>query len=231
MASELIWRELELTKKEKPLVVSMGNLAASGGYYIACNANKIYAEPTTITGSIGVFGMVPNFNKLADRIGINAEQIQTNKNSIPYSAFEPIGKEFYNTTKEGVVEVYEIFVGRVATGRHMNVEKVKEIAQGRVWTGSQALKNGLVDELGSLNDAVKHAAELANIDKYKTINYPKFEKDFGKAFSKMPFMKVDAASIIKQEIGEENYKAYKQMKSFSELKGIQARLPYEINIK
>jgi len=231
LASELIWRELELTKKEKPLVVSMGNYAASGGYYISCNANKIFAEPTTITGSIGVFGMVPNFSKFVDRIGINAEQISTNKNSIPYSAFEPMTDEFYKLTEEGVVEIYETFISRVSKGRNIEPNKVKEIAQGRVWSGTQALSNGLVDELGSLNDAVAYAAELANINKYKTINYPKFEKNFEKVFEKLPFMKVDAASIIKKEIGAENYEMYKQIKDFSELKGVQARLPFIINIK
>ena len=232
IASELIWRELELTKKEKPLVVSMGNYAASGGYYIACNAQKIFAEPTTVTGSIGVFGMVPNFNKFADKIGINAEQVTTNKNSLSYSVFEPITDEFYNVTKEGVVEIYELFKQRVADGREgLNLEQVEAIAQGRVWTGTQALKNGLVDELGSLEDAVKYAAELANIDDYKTKNFPKYKKDFEDTFKNMPFMKVDTESIIKKEIGAENYEAYKQVKDFSELKGIQARLPYTLNIK
>ena len=231
LASELIWRELELTKKEKPLVVSMGNYAASGGYYISCNAQRIFAEPTTVTGSIGVFGMVPNFSEFTDKIGINAEQITTNKNSHPYSVFEPITDEFYNVTKEGVVEIYELFVDRVAKGRNIDNAKVKEIAQGRVWTGSQALENGLVDELGNLNDAVKYAAELANISDYKTKNYPKYKKNFEDAFNNSPLMKIDAASIIKKEIGAQNYNMYKQMKDFSELKGIQARLPYLLKIK
>ena len=231
LASDLIWHELELTKKEKPLVVSMGNYAASGGYYISCNANKIFAEPTTITGSIGVFGMVPNFSKMADNIGVNAEQVTTNKNSLPYSAFEPITEDFYNVTLEGIEEVYDTFVSRVAKGRKMDPEKVNEIAQGRVWTGTQALQNGLVDKLGNLNDAVKYAAELANIDTYKTINYPKYTKDFTKMFKNSPLIKVDAVSLIKNEIGTENYNLYKQVKDFSQLKGVQARLPYVMNIK
>lgn len=231
LASDLIWHELELTKKEKPLVVSMGNYAASGGYYISCNAQKIFAEPTTITGSIGVFGMLPNFSEFTDRIGINAEQIQTNKNSINYSVFEPMTDEFYKVTEEGVVEIYETFVDRVAKGRNIPNDKVKEIAQGRVWTGKQALENGLVDELGGLNDAVQYAAELAQISTYKVKNYPKFKKDFSDAFEGSPFMKVDAESLIKQEIGAENYSMYKQMKDFSQLRGVQARLPYVINIK
>lgn len=130
LASELIWRELELAKKEKPIVVSMGNLAASGGYYIACNANKIIAEPTTITGSIGVFGAIPNIYKLSEKIGINGEQVTTNK-SANYSIFEPINEKFYKVTKEGVEQIYTTFVNRVAKGRNMTFEQVNEVAQGR----------------------------------------------------------------------------------------------------
>ncbi len=231
LASELIWRELELTKKEKPLVVSMGNLAASGGYYIACNATKIFAEPTTITGSIGVFGAVPNFSKLVGNMGINAEQVMTNKQAIGYSVFEPISKEFYNVTKEGVEDVYTTFVQRVSDGRKMTIEQVNEIAQGRVWTGKQAKENGLVDELGNLDDAVAYAAELANIASYKVKNYPRFVKDFGDAFKKSPFMKAITENVIKNEIGTENYLMYKNIKEFSQLKGIQARMPFLMEIK
>jgi protease-4 len=231
LASDLIWRELELTKKEKPLVVSMGNYAASGGYYIACNANKIYAEPTTITGSIGVFGMIPNVSEFVDRIGINAEQIMTNKQSIGYSAFEPMSDDFYKVTKEGVEDFYELFLERVSKGRKMTTEQVNEIAQGRVWTGVQAKENGLVDELGNLDDAVAYAAELADITEYRVRNYPHYEKDFEEAFSGNPFMKIDTQSIIKNEIGTENYMIYKKIKQFSELKGIQARIPFVMEIK
>jgi len=231
LASDMIWRELELTKKEKPLVVSMGNYAASGGYYIACNSDKIFAEPTTITGSIGVFGIVPNFSKLAEKMGINAEQISTNKQSLGYSAFEPMNDQFYKVTKEGVEDFYEIFLDRVSKGRKMSKEQVNEIAQGRVWTGKQAKEIGLVDELGNLDDAVAYAAELANITEYKVRNYPRYEKNFEDAFSKMPFMKVNTENIIKNEIGTENYRIYKNIKEFSELKGIQARMPFLMEIK
>ncbi len=231
LASDMIWRELELTKKEKPLVVSMGNYAASGGYYIACNSDRIFAEPTTITGSIGVFGIIPNFSKMADRIGINAEQITTNKQSLGYSAFEPMSDQFYKVAKEGVEDFYETFLDRVSKGRKMTRDEVNEIAQGRVWSGKQALEKGLVDELGNLDDAVAHAAELANISEYKVKNYPRYEKSFEDAFSKMPFMKVNTESIISKEIGAENYRIYKNMKAFSELKGVQARMPFMMEIK
>ena len=232
LASDLIWRELELTKDKKPLVVSMGNYAASGGYYIACNAKKIFAEPTTITGSIGVFGVVPNFSKLVDNIGINAEQITTNKQSLGYSAFEPMNKDFYKVTLEGVEDFYEIFLDRVAKGRGMTRDQVNEIAQGRVWTGVQAKEKGLVDELGSLDDAVAYAAELANVSDYKVKNYPHYEKDFENAFGNgFPFLKIDTKAIIENEIGTENYKALHNFKQFSELKGIQARMPFVMEIK
>ncbi|MEN8123536.1 MAG: signal peptide peptidase SppA [Bacteroidota bacterium] len=231
LASDIIWRELELTKKEKPLVVSMGNLAASGGYYIACNADKIYAEPTTITGSIGVFGAIPNISVLSDRIGINAEQVGTNKQSNGYSAFEPITPEFYNVTKESIEDFYKTFVNKVAEGRNMTFAQVDSIAQGRVWTGKQAKENGLIDELGSLEDAVNAAAGLANLDNYRVRNYPNYKKDFKDFRSQVPFLNINKEALFEQELGIENYRVYKQIREISQLKGIQARLPFTIEIK
>ena len=230
LTADLIWRELEILKKEKPLVVSMGNLAASGGYYIACNADVIYAEPTTITGSIGVFGTIPNFSELAGNMGINAEQVATNKNSVGYSPFEPMTKEFYDVTKEGVEQVYTTFVNRVAKGRDMTFEEVDAVAQGRVWSGKEALEIGLVDVLGNMNNAIEAAAELAEISDYKTTSYPRYKKDFEDSFNTFPFMNVKE-NLLKEELGEENYKAYKQVRKMSQLKGIQMRLPYDIDIK
>jgi protease IV len=229
LASDIIWREIELTKEIKPLVVSMGNLAASGGYYISCNADKIIAEPTTITGSIGVFGAIPNISVFTNRIGINAEQIGTNKQSVGYSIFEPITDEFYNVTKEGIERIYTTFVNKVAIGRNMTFAEVDSIAQGRVWTGKEALENGLVDELGSLDDAIEAAASLADIDSYRVRNYPDYEKDFKDMF-KGPFSRVKE-SVLKEELGEESYFIYKRIKEFSDLKGIQTRLPYLLEIK
>ena len=231
LASDLIWRELELTKKEKPLVVSMGNYAASGGYYIACNADKIIAEPTTITGSIGVFGMIPNVSKLADNLGINAEQVGTNRQSLGYSAFEPMNDDFHDYVKESIEDIYETFVDRVSKGRNMSFAKVDSIGQGRVWTGTEAIQNGLVDELGSLEDAVRIAAELAEITDYRTTDYPRFKKDFKDAFKISPFTAKTTENLIKEELGIENYTIYKSIKQFSKLKGIQARLPFVIEIK
>ena len=231
LASDLIWRELELTKAEKPLVVSMGNLAASGGYYIACNANKIYAEPSTITGSIGVFGIVPNIKQFADNIGINAEQVGTNKQSVGYSPFEPMSDEFYQVTKEGVEEVYTTFVSRVAEGRSMSFAAVDSIAQGRVWSGKEAVANGLVDELGGLNEAIDAAAELAEISDYRTTNYPRFSRDFEDAFQPFSIVKTQKDQLLKEELGDAQYKVYQSLKKLKKLRGIQARMPFDIQIK
>ncbi|KAB1157400.1 signal peptide peptidase SppA [Tenacibaculum aiptasiae] len=230
LASELIWRELELAKKDKPLVVSMGNVAASGGYYIACNANKIVAEPTTITGSIGVFGAIPNFNQLADNIGINAEQVSTN-DSPSYSVFEPMNQKFYDVTKEGVEQIYTTFVNRVATGRNMTFEQVNEIAQGRVWSGKEAKEKGLVDKLGSLNDAIEIAAELADLEIYKIRNYPNYKKDLKEALNFSPFGKVSKEEILKEALGDEHYQLYHNINQMKNLKGIQARMPFIFQIK
>lgn len=229
LASDLIWRELELTKEKLPLVVSMGNLAASGGYYLACNADRIFAEPTTITGSIGVYGILPNVSKLADNIGINAEQVSTN-NGPKYSVFEPMTDEFRAVTKESVEAIYTTFLDRVAAGRDMNVQVVDSVAQGRVWSGVEALSNGLIDELGNLNDAISHAAELADIIDYRVHNYPSYKVDIEDIFDVFPFVKTKE-KIIADELGEENYKMYRTIKQFSNLKGIQARIPFIMEIK
>ncbi len=229
LASDLIWRELELLKKEKPLVVSMGNLAASGGYYIACNADKIYAEPTTITGSIGVFGALPNFSVAAGRMGINAEQVATNKGP-SYSVFEPISEEFKDYIKKGIDDIYKTFVSHVAEGRKLTFEQVDAIAQGRVWTGKEALEKGLVDELGNLDDAIAYAAGLANITDYKTTAYPRYKKDIKDAFKANPFMQSKEA-MIKEEIGADNYQLYQEIKAFSKMSGAQMRMPFSLRIE
>jgi protease IV len=230
MASELIWREIELTKKVKPVIVSMGDLAASGGYYIACNADKIIAEPTTITGSIGVFGVLPNANVLAKNIGVNAEQVSTNKNAVDYSFFEPLSEVQHDFIKEDVINIYELFTNRVAVGRKMTQDDVKKIAEGRVWTGRDALKNGLVDEIGGLDLALKRAAEAANIKDYKIIELPIFEVDLTKVLSSFGLVKTKE-DILKEELGEESYKILKEVKSMSQKKGVQLLFPYSIGIK
>jgi protease-4 len=230
LTSDLIWREVELTKKVKPVVVSMGNYAASGGYYIACNANTIFAENNTITGSIGVFGILPNFSKLTTKIGINAQQVKTHENSARYSPFVPLDDKFKEVTLEGVEHIYKTFVTHVAEGRKMTFAQVDSIAQGRVWTGSEALKIGLVDKIGGLNEAIKEAAIIAKVKKYNTRNYPEYEKDFDDLLANLPFGQ-SKESFIKQELGEENYKVLQGIKRMQSQKGVQTMMPFEINIQ
>lgn len=230
LTSDLIWREVELTKKVKPVVVSMGNYAASGGYYIACNANKIFAENNTITGSIGVFGILPNFSQLATKIGIHVEQVKTHDNSANYSPFVPLDEKFKAVTLEGVEHIYRTFVTHVAQGRKMTFEQVDAIAQGRVWTGADAIKIGLVDKIGGLDDAIKEAASLAKIKTYSTQNFPEYEKNFDDILENLPFAKSKEA-FIKEEIGEENYLVLEQIKRIQAQKGIQAMMPFTITIE
>jgi protease IV len=230
LTSDLIWREIELTKKVKPVVVSMGNYAASGGYYIACNANTIFAEKNTITGSIGVFGMLPNFSGLSTKMGIHSEQVNTHQNSGTYNPFAPIDEKFKAVTTEGVEQIYKTFVSHVAQGRKMSFAQVDAIAQGRVWTGADAIKIGLVDKIGGLDDAIQEAARLAKIKTFNTQNYPEYNKNFDDLLENFPFAKTKER-WIKEEIGEENYKIMEQIKRIQSYKGVQARMPFEITIQ
>lgn len=230
LTSDLILREIELTKRVKPVVVSMGNYAASGGYYIACNANTIFAEKNTITGSIGVFGTLPNFSVAANRYGINTEQVRTHENASNYSPFVPMDEKFKAITLEGVENIYATFIGHVAEGRKMTTAQVDAIGQGRVWTGSEAVKIGLVDKIGGLREAIAEAAKLAKIKSYSTVNYPEYEKNFEDIFANFPFAKSKTA-FIKEEIGEENYHLLEEIKRIKQRKGIQAIMPFEISIQ
>lgn len=232
LTSELIWREVQLTKKVKPVVVSMGNLAASGGYYIACGADRIFAENNTITGSIGVFGLLPNFYQLTNSMGIHAQQVSTNPNANEYSVFAPMADNNRFIAQEGVEKIYRTFVQRVAAGRKMTYEQVDAIGQGRVWSGADALKIGLVDQIGGLPDAVAYAAAMAKTKNYKTLNLPIYEKDFHDWLGKMglPFAQ-SKESLVKETIGEEGYRVLERIRKVQSKKGIQALMPYEIDIR
>lgn len=231
LTSELIWREVELTKKVKPVIVSMGNYAASGGYYIACGANTLFAEESTLTGSIGVFGMLPNVKGLTDRIGINAETVGTNKNAAPYSPFRPLDEKNRAVLTESVEHIYTTFVNRVAKGRKMTAEQVDALAQGRVWSGRDAVKIGLVDKIGGLDAALAEAARQAKIKEYRTMNFPEYKKELGDVLAGlMPFAK-SKENLLKKELGEENYRLLQQIREASQIKGIQARLPYAVELK
>ncbi len=232
LVSDIIWREMQLAKVVKPVVVSFGNVAASGGYYIGVGGDKIFAEPTTITGSIGVFGTIPNVNELAKNVGINAEQVGTNKNSVDYSLFEPMSDSFRKVVLESIEETYGTFLERVAQGRNMTVAQVDSLAQGRVWSGIDAKANGLVDELGNLDDAIAAAAEMAGLESYGIRQYPKYKTDFERFMEDLGGMKTKIGQeLIQEEIGTEAYKMLKEFKDLSKQEGIQARMPFSLNIK
>jgi len=232
LTSDIIWRELEIAKGKKPLVVSMGDVAASGGYYISAGADKIYAEPTTITGSIGVFGTIPNINELATNIGINAEQVGTNKNSVDYSFFEPMSEEFRGFVKEGIETTYQTFLIKVSEGRNISISQADSVAQGRVWSGTEAKGLGLVDELGGLDDAIEAAALLADVDSYSVKKYPKYKSSFERLMEDFGGASIfSKEQLIREEIGAEVYGVYKEVKSAMDQKGIQTRLPFTLTIK
>lgn len=232
LTSELIWREIEITKKVKPVVVSMGNYAASGGYYIAANANRIFAEPNTITGSIGVFGMLPNMNQLGKNIGINAEQVKTHTNANGYSIFEPMDENFKGYVLESIEKTYATFLKRVAKGRNMSTAQVDAMAQGRVWTGMDAKKLGLVDEIGGLEAAIKYAAKLGKTTNYRTENFPEYEKNFEDFLSNFTGIAAlqTKEQLLKEQLGEEGFQMLEQIKRVKSRKGIQVMMPYEISI-
>lgn len=176
-ASEYILREVELLAREKPLIVSMGNVAASGGYYIAARANEIFAEPGTITGSIGIYGMFPNVAQLAERFGVDIETVQTGPHAGLYSMYQSMSPATLAKMQERIDSMYEVFLNRVSTGRSMERDAVHEIAQGRVWTGQTALELGLVDRLGSLPDAIERAAELAGLKEGYAVWHDYYQAD------------------------------------------------------
>ena len=227
LVSDLIWREVELTKKEKPIVTSMSDVAASGGYYIACNSNTIFAEPTSITGSIGVFGMIPNIQELMnDKLGITFDEVMTNKNSDFMDLTKPMTPFQRAVIQKSIENVYSSFVNKVASGRGMTFEEVDNIGQGRVWTGEQAIGLGLVDKLGGLEDAIVAAAELAELEDYRILSLP-VQKD--------PFMKLmeDLSGESQTWMTRSFGKYAKHVKFINNLQKqdmIQARMPFDLEI-
>ena len=227
-ASEQIWREVELLKAEKPVVVSMGGMAASGGYYISSGANKIFAEPTTLTGSIGIFGMIPEASELVtQKIGVKFDVVKTNALSDMGSMSRPMNEEEGALIQAMVERGYETFTGRVAMGRKMPIEKVKEIAEGRVWTGKQAKDLGLVDQLGNLEAAIKAAAKLAKVEKYNTTNYPAPQPWFQTLLNDKTSGYLDAE--MRNMLGE-YYTTFSLIRNIRLQDRLQMRLPFEPNI-
>ena len=176
LTSELLWKTIEEVKKTKPVLVSIGNVAASGGYYIASGADQIFADPLSITGSIGVFASLPNLGGLTNNMGINAETVETHPDAIGYSIFQPMSDTFKKQTKKSIESTYITFKKRVSEGRKLSETVVENIAQGRVWTGKQALEVGLVDSIGGLQDTIEAAARLVGVENYNIMEYPKFEQ-------------------------------------------------------
>ena len=183
LTSDLLWRAIENLKSKKTVFVSMGNVAASGGYYIAAGADKIYADPLSITGSIGVFASLPNIHGMTKKLGINAQTVETHQNALGYSFFQPLSEPFKQRTIKSIENTYNTFKQRVIDGRGLTSAEVESIAQGRVWSGKQAMNVGLVDHLGGLQDAIIAAAKAANIENYNIVNYPKFEEDLESVLS------------------------------------------------
>ena len=227
-AADIIWRELSLAVRVKPVVVSMGNYAASGGYFISAPGSKIYADPMTISGSIGVFGLVPNAGKLLeDKLGLTTETINTNKNSDFPTILRPMNTYEKEIMQMSVEKIYRDFVGKVASGRKMSIESVDSIGQGRVWSGTGALKIGLVDEIGGLNDAIKSAAKLAGIRFFSIRELPVIEDPYTRILNQLTGeIKL---SIMKNELGE-SVKYFNLVKELKNMSGVQARLPYFIDI-
>ena len=229
ISSDMIWRELMLAGKVKPVVISMGNYAASGGYYISAPATKIFANPGTISGSIGVFGLMINAETLLEKkLGLTTETVNTNKYSDFPSPFRPMSSYEKEALQMSVEKIYSDFVSKVAEGREMTFEEVDYIGQGRVWNGSRAMTIGLVDEMGGLTEAIKSAAELAGIDKYKIRELPEQQDPFARLLTQLG--KDARMKILKRELGESFY-SYDRLMKLKDLSGIQARLPYFIEIR
>ena len=230
LTSELLWRAIENLKEKKPFIVSMGNVAASGGYYIAAGADQIFADPLTITGSIGVFATLPNANGLMKNLGINAQTVETHKNALGYSPFQPLSKAFEKQTLLGIENIYTIFKKRVIDGRGLSPEAVENIAQGRVWTGKQAVKNGLVDYLGGLDDALAAAAKAANLENYNKMEYPIFKEDLESILSGItPSLKLK--SSLTEWLPKNLKHSFEITKTENSLLSIQALVPFELSIK
>jgi len=229
-ASEQIWRAVTNLKAKKPVVVSMGGYAASGGYYISCNANYIYTEPTTLTGSIGIFGMFPDVSQLlTQKLGVKFSEVKTNKHSAFGAMSRPLNADETALLEQYIDRGYKLFRKRVADGRKLKVEQVEEIAQGRVWLGNDALPIKLVDAVGSLNDAVKKAAELAKLKEYHATAYPEEESWLSSLFDN-----VTKKSYLDEEMQAalgEYYEPLRFLKSLDKQSVIQARMPYIINIR
>ncbi|MEM7106013.1 MAG: signal peptide peptidase SppA [Bacteroidota bacterium] len=233
-ASENIWREMGLANEQGiKTVVSMGDVAASGGYYIACNSDKVFAQRNTITGSIGVFGLLPSMKELMnDKIGIRMDTVKTGKYATIGNTFYDLNPDESLLIQQMVDTFYQHFLERVADGRSMTVKEVNEVAQGRVWTGAQAKALGLIDEMGDLNAALKSAAELADLDEYRMVEYPKTKDPFTQLIEELTGKENNFANaMLKEELGDPLYQYFEKAKEIKKMSGIQARMPFDLVIR
>ena len=228
-ASDEILFELQQLKKKKPLVVSFGDYAASGGYYIAMAADKIYSEPNTLTGSIGVFGMIPYFKEIANKNGLTSHAVNTNANSNMYSPINGVTPGGVSILTKSVEQTYKRFVYFVTRNRKKSFEQIDEVGGGRVWSGTRAKELGLVDELGSLNDAVNFAAQKAKLGTYNIAAYPKKVSKFEQLFKDLEQEQI-STRIIKNKLGEENYKLFEQITNPKLQSGVMMQMPFQVKI-
>ena len=228
LASDVIWREVDLATKVKPVVASFGDVAASGGYYIACPATKILADPTTITGSIGVFGVIPNMKGFFNnKLGITFDGARTNANSDYIPVTHPMSPYQTEILQQEIEHIYSGFVSKVAAGRHMTKAAIDSIGQGRVWSGSDAKRIGLIDDFGGLDQAIKLASDLAHLTNYRLQILPEQKDPFQAIMDAI--MDRNSSSVIEKELGE-NYQYYKYLKEIQEMKGVQARMEFNLQI-
>lgn len=232
LASDEIWREVKLTNEKKKVIVSMGDVAASGGYYIAAPADRIFAEPTTITGSIGVFGMIPYTGKMFEnKLGLTFDRVATNSHSV-LTTNRKLTEEEMSMIQTSVDDIYDQFKSRVAEGRGMTKNAVNVVGRGRVWTGRDALKIGLVDELGGLTDAINYAAEKAGIKDKKVLYYPNVKEDkLAEILEQIEEKEEMKLTVKSAELPEALLTYYKKIKAIEDMQGIQMRLPYDIIIE
>ena len=228
LASDVIWREIDLARQVKPVVASFGDVAASGGYYIACAATKIIADPTTITGSIGVFGVVPNMEGLFNKkLGITFDWAMTNKNGDYIPVMKPLSPFQTKLIQRDVDHIYDVFTGKVAKGRNLKQAQVDSIGQGRVWSGSDAKAIGLIDDFGGLTKAIQLAAELAKTKDYRLISLPEQKEWFEELLNQITGN--DPSAKLKEALGSD-YRYYQYYKEIRDMKGIQARMLMDINL-
>lgn len=226
--SEQIWKAVSVVKSKKPIVVSMGDYAASGGYYIACNTDRIFAQPTTLTGSIGIFGIFPNIGGLTDKLGIKFDNVKTNKYSDFGATYRPMNTEERVILQRYINNGYELFTKRCAEGRDMNIDSLKAIAEGRIYSGTDAMRLGLVDEMGGLEEAIAFAAKKANISDYTLKYYPSV-KSLIEQISDIFSTSVEER-IVKSQLGE-NYRLFRTIQRAQTTTGIKAIMPYSITVK